>query len=66
MLLDLVRGTRFITVLLKATISQYSGLKAIPIDHPNCETSCEHHTYITYILWKENIGILIINPPCSQ
>lgn len=36
MLLDIVRGTRLVTLLSHATISQYSGLKAIPIEHDGC------------------------------
>jgi LysR family cyn operon transcriptional activator len=43
MLLDLVRGTRFVTVLSKTTILQYDGLKAIPIKHPGCGMEGSYH-----------------------
>lgn len=36
MLLDIVRGTRYVTLLSSATISQYSGLKSIPIENEGC------------------------------
>lgn len=50
MLLDLVKGTRLVTVLAEATISQYSGLVAIPIQHDGCNMEGSYHirkgTYI--------------------
>lgn len=43
MLLDLVRGSRFVTILSEATISQYTGLKAIPIEHARCNMEGSYH-----------------------
>lgn len=43
MLQDIVRGTRFVTLLSRATVPVHSGLVAIPIEQKGCEMGGSFH-----------------------